>query len=85
MAEKKPRAEKKLLNEGAGNKKKWAKRSVKTYKMYIFKVLKQVHPDIGTLSKAMDIMNSFIFDKLAQESPWLMRYNKKLTITSWEI
>ncbi|CAI0398060.1 unnamed protein product [Linum tenue] len=83
-AEKKPRAEKKIPKE----KKKRNKKSVETYKIYIFKVLKQVHPDIGISSKAMGIMNSFIndiFEKLAQESSRLARYNKKPTITSREI
>lgn len=48
----------------------------------------QVHPDTGISSKAMGIMNSFIndiFEKLAQESARLARYNKKPTITSREI
>ncbi|CAL0329128.1 unnamed protein product [Lupinus luteus] len=90
-AEKKPKAVKKLPKEGgaAGDKKKKkSKKSVETYKIYIFKVLKQVHPDIGISSKAMGIMNSFIndiFEKLAQESSRLARYNKKPTITSREI
>jgi histone H2B len=92
-AEKKPKAGKKLPKEGGGSvagdkKKKRNKKSVETYKIYIFKVLKQVHPDIGISSKAMGIMNSFIndiFEKLAQESSRLARYNKKPTITSREI
>ncbi|XWS28668.1 hypothetical protein CRYUN_Cryun25bG0090700 [Craigia yunnanensis] len=87
-AEKKPKAEKKLPKEAGDKKKKRAKKSVETYKIYIFKVLKQVHPDIGISSKAMGIMNSFIndiFEKLAQESSKLARYNKKPTITSREI
>ncbi|KAL0370124.1 UNVERIFIED_CONTAM: putative histone H2B.1 [Sesamum angustifolium] len=92
-AEKKPKAGKKLPKDGraaaAGEKrKKKAKKSVETYKIYIFKVLKQVHPDIGISSKAMGIMNSFIndiFEKLAQEASRLARYNKKPTITSREI
>ncbi|KAL6577340.1 Histone H2B.3 [Orobanche minor] len=94
-AEKKPKAGKKLPKEGAGaaaaagdKKKKRMKKSVETYKIYIFKVLKQVHPDIGISSKAMGIMNSFIndiFEKLAQEASRLARYNKKPTITSREI
>ncbi|KAE8813663.1 Histone H2B.2 [Hordeum vulgare] len=49
-----------------------AKKSVETYKIYIFKVLKHVHPDIGISSKAMSIMNSFINDiseKLAGSRP----------------
>ncbi|KAK7257786.1 hypothetical protein RIF29_32016 [Crotalaria pallida] len=90
-AEKKPKAGKKLPKEGGASgekKKKRSKKSVETYKIYIFKVLKQVHPDIGISSKAMGIMNSFIndiFEKLAQESSRLARYNKKPTITSREI
>ena len=54
-----------------------------TYKIYIFKVLKQVL-DIGISSKGREIMNSFIneiFKKLTQEASRLTRYNKKSTIT----
>ncbi|XP_010267292.1 PREDICTED: histone H2B.3-like [Nelumbo nucifera] len=90
VAEKKPKAEKKLPKDASSSdkKKKRSKKSVETYKIYIFKVLKQVHPDIGISSKAMGIMNSFIndiFEKLAQEASRLARYNKKPTITSREI
>ncbi|KAK2399630.1 putative histone H2B.1 [Trifolium repens] len=89
----KTKAEKKIPKEASSTdkkkkKKKKHKKSVETYKIYIFKVLKQVHPDIGISSKAMGIMNSFIndiFEKLAQESSRLARYNKKPTITSREI
>ncbi|KAK4252971.1 hypothetical protein QN277_010815 [Acacia crassicarpa] len=86
----KTKAEKKIPKESASSDKKKKKKakSVETYKIYIFKVLKQVHPDIGISSKAMGIMNSFIndiFEKLAQESSRLARYNKKPTITSREI
>jgi len=93
-AEKKPKAEKRLTSKDAAAvgekkiKKKKVKKSTETYKIYIFKVLKQVHPDIGISSKAMGIMNSFIndiFEKLAQEASRLARYNKKPTITSREI
>ncbi|BAB44055.1 putative histone H2B [Oryza sativa Japonica Group] len=97
-AGKKPKAEKRLpagkgeKGSGEGKKdragRKKAKKSVETYKIYIFKVLKQVHPDIGISSKAMSIMNSFIndiFEKLAAEAAKLARYNKKPTITSREI
>ncbi|KAG9442198.1 hypothetical protein H6P81_018052 [Aristolochia fimbriata] len=90
VAEKKPKAEKKLPKEASASdkKKKRSKKNIETYKIYIFKVLKQVHPDIGISSKAMGIMNSFIndiFEKLAQEASRLARYNKKPTITSREI
>merc|ERR1719146_348520 len=59
-----------------------------TYKIYIYKVLKQVHPDTGISSKAMSIMNSFIndmFDKVATEASKLSLSNKKPTITAREI
>ncbi|KAF5195074.1 Histone h2b, partial [Thalictrum thalictroides] len=93
-AEKRPKAGKKLPEEGGSSsvsrekKKKRVKKNNESYKIYIFKVLKQVHPDIGISSKAMGIMNSFIndiFEKLAQEASRLARYNKKPTITSREI
>ena len=74
----------------AKDTKKQARKAVKseTYKMYIYKVLKQVHPDTGISSKAMSIMNSFIndiFEKIATEASRLARYNKKPTVTSREI
>ncbi|GKB45932.1 ribonuclease H-like domain-containing protein [Tanacetum coccineum] len=81
----KPKAEKKLPpKDAADKKKKRHKKLVETYKIYIFKVLKQVHPDIGISSKAMGIMNSFIndiFEKLAAESSKLVRYNKLFTLS----
>jgi len=83
MAGKKPA--KKTVKGGA---KKSSKKKVETYKIYIYKVLKQVHPDTGISSKAMGIMNSFIndiFEKIATEAAKLARYNKKPTVTSREI
>ncbi|XP_069349339.1 histone H2B type 1-A [Eulemur rufifrons] len=59
-----------------------------SYSIYIYKVLKQVHPDTGISSKAMSIMNSFvsdIFERIACESSRLAHYNKHSTITSREI
>ena len=59
-----------------------------TYNSYIYKVLKQVHPDTGMSTKAMGIMNSFvndIFERIASEASKLAMYNKKHTISSREI
>lgn len=70
-----------------GDKKKRRKRK-ETYSTYIYKVLKQVHPDTGVSSKAMSIMNSFvndIFERIAAEASRLAHYNKRSTITSREI
>ncbi|KRZ17882.1 Histone H2B 7 [Trichinella zimbabwensis] len=71
----------------AGDRKR--KRSRKeSFASYIYKVLKQVHPDTGISSKAMSIMNSFvndIFDRIAAESSRLAHYNHRSTISSREI
>eukprot|EP00179_Madagascaria_erythrocladioides_P002510 CAMPEP_0198309074 /NCGR_PEP_ID=MMETSP1450-20131203/1543_1 /TAXON_ID=753684 ORGANISM="Madagascaria erythrocladiodes, Strain CCMP3234" /NCGR_SAMPLE_ID=MMETSP1450 /ASSEMBLY_ACC=CAM_ASM_001115 /LENGTH=113 /DNA_ID=CAMNT_0044011803 /DNA_START=66 /DNA_END=407 /DNA_ORIENTATION=+ len=59
-----------------------------SYATYIYKVLKQVHPDTGISRKAMVIMDNFIhdvFERIAQEASKLARYNKKATITSREV
>ena len=68
--------------------KKRHKKRHETFALYIYKVLKQVHPEIGISRKAMDILNSFIhdtFDKIAFESSKLVRYNKKRTLSSREV
>ncbi|KAF7222373.1 histone H2B type 2-K1 [Nothobranchius furzeri] len=73
----------------SGDKK--VKRRVKrreTYAMYIYKVLKQVHPDTGISSRAMSIMNSFVndlFERIATEASRLAQYNKRSTISSREV
>ena len=64
------------------------KRSCKeSYSVYVYEVLKQVHPDTGISSKAMGIMNSFvnIFERIAGEASHLAHYNKHSTITTREI
>ncbi|XP_058863723.1 histone H2B 3-like isoform X3 [Acipenser ruthenus] len=68
--------------------KKRRKTRKESYAIYVYKVLKQVHPDTGISSKAMGIMNSFvndIFERIAGESCRLAHYNKRSTITSREI
>ena len=58
-----------------------------SYSVYVYEVLKQVHPDTGISSKAMGIMNSFvnIFERIAGEASHLVHYNKHSTITTREI
>jgi len=68
--------------------KKRRRKRRESYSIYIYKVLKQVHPDTGVSSKAMSIMNSFvndIFERIAAEASRLAHYNKRSTITSREI
>ena len=75
-------------NISKGGEKKRKRKRKESYAIYIFKVLKQVHPDTGISSKAMSIMNSFvndIFERIAAEASRLAHYNKRSTITSREI
>ena len=67
------------LNED-GTKRKTKRKRKESYAIYIYKVLKQVHPDTGVSSKAMSIMNSFVndlFERIAAESSRLAHYNKR--------
>lgn len=64
------------------------KKRTESYSIYIYKVLKQVHPETGISGKAMSIMNSFvldIFDRIANEASKLANYNQTKTLTSREI
>jgi histone H3/H4 len=64
--------------------KKHRKKRKESYAIYIFKVLKQVHPDTGVSSKTMSIMNSFvndIFERIASEASRLAHYNKRSTLS----
>ncbi|CAO3621810.1 unnamed protein product [Cunninghamella echinulata] len=59
-----------------------------TYSSYIYKVLKQVHPDTGISNKAMSTLNSFvndIYERIASEASKLAAYNKRSTISSRKI
>ena len=64
------------------------KKPVQSFSTYIYKVLKQVHPEIGVSSKSMSIMNSFvndIFERIASEASKLAQTNGRSTISSREI
>merc|ERR1712134_8388 len=79
----------KAPKEGSGSKRgrkagiKSHKKRKESYAIYIYKVLKQVHPDTGVSSKAMSIMNSFVndlFERIAAEASRLAHYNKRLLL-----
>ena len=79
---------KKAVTKAQKDGKKRKRSRKESYSMYVYKVLKQVHPDTSISSKAMGIMNSFvndIFERIAGEASRLMHYNKRSTITSREI
>ena len=51
--------------------------------LYIYKLLKEIHPDIGLSKNAMNVLNSFmldIFDRLATEAANAVKYTKKNTM-----
>ena len=73
----------KAINKSDKKKKKLRRKE--SYAIYIYKVLKQVHPDTGISSKAMSIMNSFVndlFQRIVAESSRLLHFNKRYIITS---
>ncbi|ODN01657.1 Histone H2A, partial [Orchesella cincta] len=83
VAKKKAKASKAVKS---GSKPKTKKRSKKeSYSYFIYKVLKQVHPDTGISSKGMAIMNSFVNDRLAGEASRLVKYGKSKTLSSRDI
>ena len=91
-ASKTPTEKTPVEEEGAAtqnkDKKKHLKKKTETFSTYIFKVLKQVHPDIGISNKAMQVMNSFvtdIFDRIAREGARLVDMNGRNTLGSREI
>jgi histone H2B len=78
---------KKSAKKGAKGAKR-RRRRTESFSIYIYKVLKQVHPDTGMSKKGMSIMNSFIndiFEKVSTEAGKLVRYNKKATLSSREV
>ena len=81
-------ASKSLRSTDKMDKKSRRKKRKESFASYIYKVLKQVHPDTGITSKAMLIMDSFIndiFERISGEASKLSHYNKRNTITSREI
>ena len=72
--------------EGASNARRRRRRE--TYNIYVYKVLKQVHPEIGVSKKAMAILNSFVndtFEKIATEAGKLCKYGSKQTMSARDI
>jgi histone H2A len=58
------------------------------FHVYIFKVLKQVHPDTGISNKAMGVLNDILkelFVHIIREAHLLAECNKRLVMTSREI
>merc|ERR1719454_1040756 len=61
------------------------KRHIETYNIYIYKVLKQINPEMGLSKKAMSILDSFVndcFDRIAFEAGRLVKANRQKTLTA---
>ncbi|KAI3429596.1 hypothetical protein D9Q98_005682 [Chlorella vulgaris] len=84
-----PKTKAKAGTSEKGEKKgKRTKAKSESYKIYIHKVLLQVHPDTRISTKAMSIVNSMMtdmFEKIATAAAQLSRVNKKATLSSREI
>ncbi|KAL7066175.1 putative histone H2B [Cryptosporidium serpentis] len=77
-----------LKHSKGSNQKRSHRKKKESYSTYIYKVLKQVHPETGISKKSMMIMNSYIqdtFEKIAQQAAQLCQTTKKDTIASREI
>ena len=79
---------KKKGGKRAKNVTKRRRKGKQSYGIYVYKVLKQVHPDVSISRSAMSIMNSFvndIFERLAGECSNLVHHSKRKTISSREV
>ena len=75
-------------SRGDGGNLALSKRRSETYNIYIYKVLKQVHPEMGVSKRAMHILNSFvhdIFDRMCSEASKLCQYTHKQTLSAREV
>ncbi|KAI3923471.1 hypothetical protein MKW92_052482 [Papaver armeniacum] len=80
--------EEKEKKQRTGRKRKMFTGIEGEYKRYVFKVLKQVHPDLGVSSRAMVIINGLMndmFERLAKEAAKLCDYTGRMTMSSREI
>ena len=64
------------------------RRAPESYKSYIFKVLKQVHPKMRVSKKGIAIVNNFVtdtFEKIATEAGKLCKITKRPTLSSRDV
>lgn len=73
---------------GGDEKKKAHRKRHESYSTFIYRVLKQVHPETGISKKGMAVMESFVqdlFDRLCTEAGRLSRYSGRQTLSSREV
>ena len=64
------------------------RRGAATFNSYIFKVMKQVHPETRISKKGITIINNFVedtFEKIASEASKLCRIHKRATMSSRDV
>ena len=64
------------------------RRRTVSYNSYIFKVMKQVHPETRISKKGIAIVNNFVtdtFEKIATEASKLCRIHKSATMASRDV
>ena len=64
------------------------RRAPESYKSYIFKVLKQVHPKMRVSKKGIALVNNFVtdtFEKIATEAGKLCKITKRSTLSSRDV
>lgn len=88
-AAKEPKAKKARVAVAAGGKKppkkdkRQRKREYGSYGLYVYKVHKQINPNLSISNRSVAIMNSFccdMFERLAKEASRLARYNARRTL-----
>ena len=58
------------------------------FNIYIFRILKSIHPNMSISKRTMSIMNSIagdVFNRIAKTAAELTRHNKKRTLSSREV
>eukprot|EP00887_Chlorella_sp_A99_P006480 scaffold3.g6480.t1 len=55
-----------------------------SFRRYVFKVLKQVHPELGASAKSMDFMED-MFERIVAEAARLARINNRKTLSAREV
>jgi histone H2B len=58
------------------------------YKRFVYRVLKQVHPDLGASGRSMEILDMMMadmFERLAEEAARLAKHAGRATLTSREV
>ncbi|CAM0942895.1 unnamed protein product [Alopecurus aequalis] len=71
-----------------GPRRRGAGRPDMGYKRFVYRVLKQVHPDLGASGKTMEILDMMMadmFERLAEEAARLAKHAGRSTLTSREV